>query len=130
MRLTILRRYSRALPPPCAPGSSWAVDDEDRVRGCLQDRCKTQAAFEQLLFELSNRHEFLNILRVGVDEARGSKRVTDEAMFSADFVKRLRRSEIVKARHGIAADAEPWQPSCQAIPHALDLERSVHIALQ
>src|SRR5262249_38346598 len=34
------------------------VDDENRVRGRLKNRCQTPAVFEQLLFELSNRHGY------------------------------------------------------------------------
>jgi hypothetical protein len=39
------------------------VDDDNRVGRRLKNRCKTQAVFEQLLFELSNRHEFLKVLQ-------------------------------------------------------------------
>jgi hypothetical protein len=69
------------------------VDDDNRVRRRLKNRCKTQAVFEQLLFELSNRHEFLKVL-----QGRGKrlKRVADETMLSAYVVKRLRRCTLIE----------------------------------
>src|SRR5262245_574749 len=63
-------------------------------------------------------------------QASSSKRVADETMLTAYLVKRLRRRDVIKTRHGIAADAEPWQRSRQAVPHALDLERFLEMAVQ